>query len=431
MDGKELAYPRVLIVSNECLSQSNSNGRTLRNFLLGWPAERLAQFYLHGNAPDRAACGRYFRVTDGQALRAFLGRGPAGGVVPVLEGAPAPAARTVGKKPSRTALTMLMRELVWSSRRWSGGRFEAWVEEFAPQLVLLQAGDCAFLLRLAEEMAREYQIPLVIYNSEAYYFKTFDYFRSKGPAHWCYPLFHRLFCRQFERTLRAAACSIYINQTLKEDYDRAFGLPSHVAYTATELRPGKGDKSGGFTVSYLGNLGVGRHEPLCEIARALQEISPEFFLDVYGRIPNETVQQAFDRCPGIRLRGFVSYERVVEVMQTSDLLVHAENFSAFSRADLKYAFSTKIADSLASGTCFLLYAPEELACSRYLRENETAYTVSDPQTLRQTLRLLVEEPGARGCYLERAAELVERNHRAQACARNFQDILRKVAGDLE
>ncbi len=30
-------YPRVLIISNECLSLSSSNGRTLRNLLVGWP----------------------------------------------------------------------------------------------------------------------------------------------------------------------------------------------------------------------------------------------------------------------------------------------------------------------------------------------------------------------------------------------------------
>ena len=52
-------YPRVLIVSNECLSPNTSNGRTLRNFLLGWPRERLAQFYIRPSQPDFTACANY------------------------------------------------------------------------------------------------------------------------------------------------------------------------------------------------------------------------------------------------------------------------------------------------------------------------------------------------------------------------------------
>ena len=428
MSGTRQEYPRMLIISNECLSQSGSNGRTLRNFLTGWPTDCLAQFSLQSRDPDFAVCQRYFCVTDGQALKACLGRGQGGGVV-VQRASEADGAGQLPKqkKTSRTALTMLLRELVWNSRRWTKNGFWPWVESFDPQLVLLQAGDCGFMFRLAEDIARKYQIPLMIYNSEAYYFKNFDYFRAKGLAHWCYPLFRWQFCRQFKKTLVQAAGSIYICKALQMDYDKEFFLPSETVYTATTICPGQKEKENKtFTVSYLGNLGVGRHEPLVTIANVLQSISSELFLDVYGKIPDKIVQAAFDACPGIRYKGFVPYERVVEIMQSSDLLVHGENFSGFYREDLKYAFSTKTADSLASGTCFLLYAPEEMACTRYLTENEAAYVVSDLDTLKETLRMLVEQPDKRQRYIKNALAVVEKNHRAEHCAKRFQEILRKA-----
>lgn len=419
--------PRVLIISNNCLSQSDSNGRTLQNFLVDWPAECLAQFYIQNSRPDFSVCRKFFRVTDGQALRAFLGKGAGGGVIAADEMPGSTSDSSSGKKRSRTALTMLLREMVWNSRKWYGKGFQAWLDEFSPQVVLLQAGDCGFMFRLAEEIAEQYRAPLVIYNSEAYYFKTFDYFRAKGLAHWCYPLFRRKFCKQFRKTVAKAACSIYICKALQEDYDREFGLPSETIYTATAVRPG--EKSGpdaSCTLSYLGNLGVGRHEPLTEIGAALQGVSPDLYLDVYGRIPNETVQKAFDACPGIRYRGFVPYEQVLEIMHGSDLLVHGENFSGFYREDLKYAFSTKIADSLASGTSFLLYAPEEMACTRYLAEHEAAWVVSDPEELRKTLRLVIEDQGQRMRYVPKALALVKENHQAENNARRFQEILCKA-----
>lgn len=418
--------PRVLLISNNALSLGSSNGRTLRNFLVGWPKESLAQFYIHADTPDFDVCGNYYCVTDGQALRAFLGKGKSGGVVTEAhktEGEPSNLKQSRG----RNAKTMLARELIWNSKRWGYKDLARWVEKFDPQVLLLQAGDCSFMFKLARKLAKKHRIPLVIYNSEGYYFKKFDYFRATGLAHRLYPVFYSQFCRQFRKTMKMASQTIYICEALQQDYDKEFFGPSHTVYTATGVTAGNKKSREGFVTSYLGNLGVGRHEPLIAIANALQEIDPTLHLDVYGKAPNEQVQAALERCPGICLKGFVPYEQVVEVMQQSDLLVHGESQDPFYREDLKYGFSTKIADSLASGTCFLLYAAPELACARYLREQQAAWVVSDEQELKETLRRLVDEPEVRTRYLSRAAELAQANHTTAVCTQKFQDILRKAA----
>ena len=284
------------------------------------------------------------------------------------------------------------------------------------------------MLRLARTLAERYDVPLVVYNSESYYFKKFDYLRGKGLAHWCYPIFRWHLRTQTRKTLRRAAKSIYICEPLQREYDREFCLPSETVYTATDMRRREATPENPvFRAAYLGNLGVGRHEVLVEVANTLREISPELCLDVYGGIPSEEVRQALERCPGIRYQGFVSYGEVLRVMAESDLLVHGESFDPFYKEDLKFAFSTKLADSLASGTCFLLYAPEEIACARYLRENDAAWVVSDREALETVLRRLVEEPESREKYLTNAAVLVEKNHNAEKNAARFQEILKEAA----
>lgn len=424
-----MEYPRVLIVSNDCLSKTSSNGRTLRNFLVGWPKEKLAQFYLQPGTPDPAVCANGYRVSDGQALRAFLGKGCANGVVTARESADEPAAASGGRGVSRNAATMLVRELVWNSRRWMTADFHRWTEDFHPEVILLQAGDCGFMLRLAEDLSARFGAPLVIYNSEGYYFKDYDYFRAKGPAHWCYPVFAGYLRRCYRRTLPRAARSVYNCAPLEQTYDRAFGLPSETICTATELRPRQAEPENAvFRAAYLGNLGVGRHEGLIQIAQALHALSPELYLDVYGGFPTDEVRQALSACPAIRYRGIVPYDQVLRVMEESDLLVHTEGFDDFYREDSRFAFSTKLADSLASGACFLLYAPEDMACARYLRENEAAWVVSERAELRETLRLLVERPEERKRYLRNAAALVERNHGAEKNAARFQELLCQAAG---
>lgn len=426
----EQQYPRVLIISNECLSPNSSNGRTLQNFFVGWPKESLAQFYIHADTPDFDVCGNYYCVTDGQALRAFLGKGKSGGAVTEAH-KPQSESSNLKQSRGRNALTMLARDLIWNSKRWGYKNFARWVEEFDPQVLLLQAGDCSFMFKLARKLAKARNIPLVIYNSEGYYFKKFDYFRATGFKHKLYPVFYRKFCREFRKTMAETKAAIYICEALQQDYDKEFAAPSHTVYTATDVRPSEKKPHGGFIASYLGNLGVGRHEPLIAIANALQEIDPTLHLDIYGKAPNEQVQAALESCPGICLKGFVPYEQVVEVMQQSDLLVHGESRDPFYREDLKYGFSTKIADSLASGTCFFVYAPEELACARYLREQQAAYVVSGERELKDTLRLIVTDPEAKNRYLSRAAEVVGQNHTTEVSAKRFQDILRKAAEECQ
>ena len=417
-----MPYPRVLIVANQCLSKQTSNGRTLRNFLTGWPKECLAQFCTQLEKTDYEVCDNYYCVTDSDALNAFIGRKKKKSSFTQEKSDSSPQSST--KKQKRNSITMMIRDIVWNSNRWKSIQFDNWVSGFNPQVVLLQAGDSRFMLRIARKLANKYRASLVIYNSEGYYFKNFDYFRSKGLPHYLYPLFHILFRCEFTKTIRYAKNSIYICDALKDDYDAEFHLPSESIYTATEVQNREhSSTSESFVVSYLGNLGVGRHKVLIDIADALQKLSPSLFLDVYGKIPNDDVKKAFDNTSGIHYKGFVSYSDVVDVMHKSDLLVHCESFDEFYRKDSKYAFSTKIADSLACGTPFLLYAPKEFAISKYLNENKAAFVVSEKAELISILNQIKNDFSFRTQYINSAISLVKRNHDHNQNALEFQKTI--------
>lgn len=425
--------PRLLVIGNSCLSNNTSNGRTLRNFLLGWDIEKIAQFYIQNEEPDFSVCRNYFRVTDGQALKAFIKGVNYGGIVKSSSTVKKDAVNNNPvKKHSRNAVSMFLRDFIWNSNRWKNSDFKKWLKEFSPEVVLLQAGDSPFMFKIAMSICKDYNIPLVLYNSEVYYFKNFDYFRSTGIPHLLYPLFHRYYNRVFKKAIRFSHKSIYNCEMIKKVYEKEFNRPSVTIYTATEAQytvPKKNDDR--FTVSYLGNLGVGRHENLVEIGNTLQMISPDYKLDVYGKIPDSVVETAFKNCPGINYRGFVSYDKVMDVMQNSDLLVHIENFSPFYRKDLQYAFSTKIADSLAMGVGFLVYAPAEMACSRYLKENQAAFVVSDKNDLFNTLKYLSENPEECRTYSHTARLLAEKNHNFFNNSALFQNVLKTAASGGE
>ncbi|MEG2402761.1 MAG: hypothetical protein RSB34_07500, partial [Muribaculaceae bacterium] len=65
-----MKYPRTLVISNNSFSLTNSNGRTLGNFFIGWPKESLAQFCISSDGPNYDICNNYYCITDKEALKA-------------------------------------------------------------------------------------------------------------------------------------------------------------------------------------------------------------------------------------------------------------------------------------------------------------------------------------------------------------------------
>ena len=419
--------PKVLVISNECFSKTSSNGRTLGNFFVGWPKECLAQFYLTGK-PDSYYCDRYFQVSDRHALNALMGKGSRGGEVAPTDAVSASSKTPrTGKKTTRNALTMLGRNAIWSSGAWQKSGYWNWVDAFKPDIVLLQAGDCAFMYDLAVKTAKRQNAKLVIYNSEGYYYKDFDYFRGSGIAHAVYPVFLRQLRKALEEAYAMADCVIYICDELREQYAQDFPGRAVTIFTGSEIRyEKKKEKNAVFTTVYCGNLGLKRHESLMDIAEVLQSISEDLHIDVYGKAPSNEVAEALNSCKGIRFHGLVPYEKVKQLLRDSDLILYVESFDAFYQEDIKFGFSTKIADSLSSGNCFLLYAPEHFACYQYLKKNEAAYTASSREELASVLGELVSNPDTRLKYRAAALKLAEENHRVEENNQTFQKLLMEL-----
>lgn len=424
---------RVLIISNNPLSDTNSNGRTLKNFFEVGDKEKLAQFFIISQWPDFDACGSFFCVTDRGVMRSFFKRKAVGKVIvkrdyeernqEKKEELPSKKQTKKRKKIHKTPLSMLARNFLWNRKKWRGN-FYKWVDEFNPEVVFFQAGDSPFLYDLSVNIAKKYNVPLVIYNSEDYYFKDYNYLEEGGFAGICYPIFRKKLKKATQKALDYASLSIYISEDLKNTYDREFNKNSTAIYTSTEVEPCF-EKSNEPVFSYLGNLGLDRHVGLIKIANALGEINPEYKLDVYGNA-SEDVKGAFEECSFINYKGFISYDEVQKTIKNSMLVFHTESFDEFYSKDICHGFSTKIADSLASGTCFVLFAPEHLSCSKYIREKDCGVFIGDEAQLKDKLREVIESEEKRNYYIERAIRVVQENHSAEKNRKRFSEIINNL-----
>ena len=148
--------PNVLVISNNCFSESDSNGRTLGNLFTGFPKESLSQFYIQSSEPDFNICDRYFRCTDTMALKSLLGKKFNGVVMPNNTHKSAQTVKTARKR-KRNALSMLARDFIWRLGSFKNEYFKKWISENAPDIVVLQAGDCPFMFDLAVSISKKYK----------------------------------------------------------------------------------------------------------------------------------------------------------------------------------------------------------------------------------------------------------------------------------
>ena len=168
---------RVLIISNGALSDSDSNGRTVSNLFNAYDNEKLAQFCVYGN-PDFTKCKNYYKVTDKDALKSLLSLKQCGGKVEYAK-----EEKTVTNvkiiKQRKTPLKVLLREFAWKFGRWKGKKLKKWIDDFKPEVVFINLADNCFTIDLALMVVKKYNIPIVAFSTENYYFKRENYLTNK------------------------------------------------------------------------------------------------------------------------------------------------------------------------------------------------------------------------------------------------------------
>ncbi|SDA11385.1 Glycosyltransferase involved in cell wall bisynthesis [Ruminococcus sp. YE71] len=413
---KKDKYPRVLVISNNCFSESTNNGRTLGNFFKGWPHDKLAQFYIKQEEPWKDVCEKYYCFTDKQVLNMLLHR----------KDQPNMADNNSNKDSTgvgKNAVTMIIRALLWKFIPWENMGFAKFVNNFKPEAVLLQAGDTIFMYDLAYKIAKKRRIPLYIYNSEDHVLREKNYFDNTTLGNIVYPIFHFWLKNSFWRTMKHTKTVIYISDKLKDTYNKIMKHNSEVIYTSTELLTSFNHAENcPLKVSYFGNMDFDRDSSLIELAEAFNESDKRIVIETYGRFPAE-IQNRLQKCKAIDIKGFVSYDKLKEVIENSDIIVHIESFSEYYAQFNDHYFSTKIADCLVSGKPFLVYAPAKIAFVEYLKNNDAAIIISDTTELKTIVNRTVNDSDYRKSKIINAINVANRNHNVDTNRRKFQSVL--------
>ena len=422
---------KVLVISHNVFSMTSSMGKTLVNFFGQIEPENISQLYFHKQIPTTDICTNYYRITDFDVVKKK--KNEIGDIFTVDDIKSSPSNENVdagheaqiyklGKK--KKSYMYIGRNLIWSTKKWHNKKLFDWVDKFNPDIIFFASGDYVFSYKVAMCIADYKNIPIVTYVCDDYYFVNR---KSISPLYYINKI-------QYKATLKKLFTKhknvIAICDKITTDYVKEFNINCKTIMTSSSLdafKPRNNDKEA--VISYLGNMGYNRHLQLVEIGKALKGISGgKLFIDVYSGETRSEITDVLNEENGIRFHGSVSYDKVIEIMKNSDILIHTEALDKTNRDKVRYSVSTKIADTLTCGRCLFAYGPADVASIEYLINNDCACVATSKSELKNKLNDIIFNSSLRNVYTTKALKLANKNHNIVENGKLFKQIIEKVAG---
>lgn len=430
---KDLQFPRLLIVGTVPYNRQ-STSRAFDAYFHRWPRERLAQVFSNAATPVKGHCGQLFQITDRMMLNRWFNKSQPVGHAYRYEdldedGNSAGNPNTVEinstlyKFASRhTPLTHLLRKALWRKKYWNTPEFNRWLEDFKPECVFLSFSNDFFILEIALYIAEKFDIPICSSTGDDYYF---DGHFSLNPLYYIY---HEWYKNLNRRVFRHKGSAIYIGDKIRDKYNSAFGLDGETVYLVSDIKrkPFIPIDPNHFTVRYFGNIGFGRNNSLCDVATAFSRIRPDIKIEVYSGERRAEAIRPLREHRNIDFKGSIPYAEVMQKTLDSDILLVVEGLAKSDINLTRYALSTKVADSLASGCNIVGYGSSECGAIEYLENSGCVTLGHNVDEMEASLRKMIYDTELQRRNYDKAAELFKVNHTRDESNSRVERIVKRL-----
>lgn len=422
---------KVLIISQPVLSKTNNMGKTLMGYFRDFSPDDISQLYLHEGIPENTdVCEKYYCFSDSDAMKSILNHKIQGkSFTKESEVFKKKDAEEVAEKDeiyklgaAHKAWMLFVRDTIWKLSSWKNRELLKWLDRTGADVIFFAPGDGAFIYRIADEIARYLNKPLIMVCMDDYFINN----RNKGEL--LGGIRQKLFMNVVNKTIQNAAAIFTICDEMNKAYTNLFHKQCVTLHTSADNKS-MVLKSDASRVSYIGNLSCGRYKTLLELGRAISEINDDTLtkvIDVYSGSKEAEYISPLKNAPGINFRGAIPAEQVPEVMSESVMVIHTESFDPAMKELVRFSVSTKIAESLMYGPCLLAYGPEGIASIDYLKENNAAYVISRPEDLEKGLEKILTNKELREQIVRNARALALKNHNADVNPRKVRKWLQEV-----
>lgn len=359
--------PRVIIFEHPPLNKEGI-GKTLYAFFYRWQKKDLAQVYTVDLPVDESLCN-YFALFGSNVSR--------NDSIPDAEKRENKREGVVFRLLSwisHTGFGTILRNRVFKRQLKNNKELNTWLKRFEPQCVFFGIGELVDETDYVINLAKEMEIPLVLYVSDDYFTKW-----TKKRLH---PFYRNRVLKSFKAAIERSSSVVLISEKMQRLYETLF--PSAHYYVASNSAERKKSifenekKENEISFCYTGNLGLGRWKTISLLSKAIKEYNSQVTSDARFSLYVYSQESPGKRIISKITNEFSKYKQGVfgneleNVRQTATILLFVEGFERKYQSILSTALSTKVPEYLSYGKAIAALGPQYAWSIEYLHENQAA-----------------------------------------------------------
>lgn len=425
---KNNTLPKVLVCYVVPFRDSGAQ-HSLAEIFSCWDKDRLALVYARAELPRTEYCDKFFRINENAVIKSVFNRKVKTSSV-VYNSIDADTLKDAGDfekekerykntSKGRNWFMVYARELIWKLGKWKTPELNAFLDDFAPDVLFFPLGSEVYMTRLHRYIAKYTKKPLVCYLID-------DTVTFKPVLRQPLGIPKKIFSARNNKYLLKHSDKVFVMvPKAQAELKEKFGVDSTILTKSvdfSQLSFKSVTPAAPIKMIYTGALSIGREKELCNIAKAVAAINGDterLSFEIYSADTPRDKNQKVLNTGGCRFCGSVSREKVKELQHEADIVVFAESLSPRFRELARLSFSTKLTDYFASGRCIFALGSENAAPIEYLKSEDAAVVVTRCEDIEKKLRELCEKPELIAEYGRKAFECGKKNHSADKVLEDF------------
>lgn len=399
---------KLLVISNSEWRDDNSFGSTFTNFFDGIDNFEIANIFCREGTPSTKVCDKFLKITDKNLFKALLHKiaDPAICVNndrSLKHNADNKTLSFIKRK--RWSIFYILREFLWEISKYKRDNFYHFIESFSPDAILLPTYSFGYINKMALYLKNKYNIPIISYMSDDEYSLRRVSF---SPIFWLNRLYQR---KWVIRSLKNSDKVFVISEVQKNELFNDLNIKAEILTKSLNFEtdmPKLKKPSNHIKLIYTGNLGDNRWESIAKLGSIIDEINNEITdkkisIDIYtGTLLNNKIKSTFKSIKSINFKGFVSSDKLADLWNSADYLIHSESLRKTDSYIVHQSFSTKLVDYMHSGRCIIAIGEKNLASIQHLDKNECALVLTEFLTAKSKLLNLFSNDNTYVKYIENA-----------------------------
>jgi hypothetical protein len=420
---------KILVVSKTPWNNDNSFGNTYSSLFEDMENVEFANVYCSFGYPKNNIKGSYFQINEKTLIQNLVNpKRRTGRIIDEVDSHVELNNKEMkiinNVKKNRSRVFFWARRLIWWIGRWKSVELKDFVNDFKPDIIFVPLYHSTYLNQIMLYIKKISNVKMVTYVSDDVY--TLKQF-SISPFYWLDRLATR---RMIKKVVNQCEYIYVISDIQKEEYEKCFNKDCRILTKGADFsnkKPILKNASMPLKLVYTGNIGGGRWKSLSNIAKALEKMNrtdKKAEIYVYTMTPiSKKMEKALTIKDTVYLMGGVPFEKIPEIQNNADILIHVESMKLKEKLVVRHSFSTKLVDYFYRSRCIFAVGPQGIASIDYLKNNDSALVAIDKSSIEEKIKSIIENPFLIDEYAQKAWDCGKRHH-------EIKDIQHRLLNDL-